>query len=489
MKKLTASLLALSTASTAFAQDLPQAGNDWFTAGQAAIEAAMANEDNTGTALNVIILISDGNGVGTNYASRLWAGQQGGGFGDDYSQPHEAFPNLALVKTYNVNAQTPDSAGTGTAMMSGIKTKAGIIGVNEAVVRGDCSTIEGNTVATMNEIMTGMGKATGIVSTARITHATPASAYSHSVDRNYEASVPEGCTQQQDIATQLYDAMMAGTIDVAMGGGARNFHQNEGGRREDGMDLIAMAQEGGVQFASDQASFDGLALDGTPILGLFEASHMMYEADRADEPSLAEMTGAAIQALQAAGGENGFFLQVEAGRVDHANHGGNLARVVRDQKAFADAVAIADELTDDANTLIVVTADHEHAIAFNGYCGRGSDVLGLCMGIDGAGVAHTGEPELASDGLPYTVSGYLNGAGSVLIEQEDGSYAGSRPELTQEDATDLDYLQQALIPKSSETHSGEDVAVYAKGPWAHLFDGTIEQNVIFHVMHHAATAD
>ena len=194
---------------------------------------------------------------------------------------------------------------------------------------------------------------------------------------------------------------------------------------------------------------------------------------------------AAIKMLQ--GNDAGFFLQVEAGRVDHANHGGNLARVVRDQKAFADAVAMADALTDDADTLIVVTADHEHAIAFNGYCGRGSDILGLCMGINGAGVEHTGKPVTASDDKPYTVAGYLNGAGSVL--REDMNWAGVRPPLTQEEATDLDYVQQALIPRSSETHSGEDVAVYAKGPWAHLFDGTIEQNVIFHIMLHAATAN
>ncbi len=490
---IAASVLAMTAATSAFAAAhetaLPQAENAWFTAAQERIEAELAKRANTDRALNVILMISDGNGVGTNYASRIWAGQQDGGFGDEYVQPHEAFPNLALVKTYNVNAQTPDSAGTGTAMMAGIKTKAGIIGVNENVTRGDCSTIEGNTVKSMNEIMSEMGKETGIVSTARITHATPASAYAKTVDRNFEASVPEGCTEQADIATQLIDAMEAGIIDVAMGGGMRNFHADEGGRREDGVNLIERAEGLGAHFAMDQASFDAAPMDGTPILGLFENSHMLYEADRSDEPSLAEMTGAAIEALAAKAGENGFFLQVEAGRVDHANHDGNLARVVADQKAFADAVAMADEMTDDADTLIIVTADHEHAIAFNGYCGRGSDILGLCMGIDGAGVENTGEPLMASDGKPYTVAGYLNGAGSVLIEQPDGSYFGTRPNVTEEEATDLDYPQQALVPMSSETHSGEDVAVYAKGPWAHLFDGTLEQNVIFHVMHHAATVE
>ena len=64
-----------------------------------------------------------------------------------------------------------------------------------------------------------------------------------------------------------------------------------------------------------------------------------------------------------------------------------------------------------------------------------------------------------------------------------------RPTVTEDEATDKDYLQQALIPISSETHSGEDVAVYARGPWAHLFGGVIEQNVIFHVMQHAVTAE
>ncbi len=494
MKTIATSFVALIAANAVVAQDIPQAENAWFAAGQAEIAKQLAKTPNTTKAKNVIILISDGNGVGTNYASRIFAGQQDGGFGDEYIQPHEGFPNLALAKTYNVNAQTPDSAGTGTAMMTGVKTKAGVLGVNENVKRGECATITGNTVASFNEIMSDLGKATGIVSTARLTHATPAAAYSKSVDRNFEATLPEGCTEQKDIAAQLIDAMETGVIDVALGGGRRNFigadiegEEGKAGRRAEGENLIAAATEMGAYYAWDQATFDAAPKDGTPLLGLFESSHMKYEADRDNEPSLAEMTGAAIEALKVKSGDNGFFLQVEAGRVDHANHDGNLARVVRDQKAMADAVAMADAMTDDADTLIIVTADHEHAIAFNGYCGRGSDILGLCMGIDGAGVVNTGEPELADDGQPYTVAGYLNGAGSIL--REDMNWAGVRPALTQDEATDLDYTQQALVPKSSETHSGEDVAIYAKGPWAHLVDGTLEQNVIFHVMHHAVTAE
>jgi len=491
------SLLALAaglTGTAALAQDLPQADNEWFIAAQERIEAELAKEINTNTAKNIILMISDGNGVGTNYMSRLFAGQQAGGLGDDHIQSFEAFPNLALVKTYNVNAQTPDSAGTGTAMMAGVKTNIGIIGVDQDVVRGDCSLLPGNTVTAISEIGDAMGKSVGVVSTARITHATPASMYAKTADRNFEASVPEGCDTQDDIAQQLLTAMENGLIDTAMGGGRRNFvdgsmeiEEGTTGRREDGRNLIEEAQELGAHYAWNMETFEAAPLDGTPILGLFESSHMQNEADRTDEPSLAEMTAATIEALS--GNENGMIVMIEAGRVDHANHAGNAARVVRDQQAFAEAVAVADELTNDEDTLIVVTADHEHAVAFNGYCGRGSNILGLCMEVNNEGIETTGEPILADDGKPYTVVGYLNGAGSVLIEQPGGEYFGSRPNVTEEEATDLDYPQQALVPRSSETHSGEDVAVYAKGPFAHLFDGTIEQNVVFHVMHHALTAE
>ena len=496
MRTLSLGTAAILAGTTAMAQDIAQADNEWFTAAQERVQAELAKTQNTNTAKNVILMISDGNGVGSNYVTRLFMGQQEGGLGDDYVIHFEDYPNLALVKTYNVNSQTPDSAGTGTAMMAGVKTNIGIIGVNSNVVRGDCSTLPGNTVTAISEVGDAMGKSVGAISTARITHATPASMYAKTVDRNFEASVPEGCDTQTDIASQLIEAMRSGLIDIAMGGGRRNFYgedmeTEEGGRgrRAAGENLVQVAtEELGAHYAWNMETFEAAPLDGeTPILGLFENSHMQYEADRGDEPSLAEMTAAAIEHLSQ--NENGFVLMVEAGRVDHANHATNAARMVRDGAAFAEAVAMADEMTNDEDTLIVVTADHEHAIAMNGYCGRGSPVLGLCMQADNAGVEHTGEPILANDGKPYTVIGYLNGASSVLLEQPGGEYFGSRPNVTNEQAQDIDYVQQALIPLSSETHSGEDVAVYAKGPFAHLYDGTIEQNVVFHVMHHAMTAE
>ena len=565
---LTTLVAGLLVSTAGLAQDAPpQSGNPWFAAGQETLQDRLSRQPNTNRAKNVILMVSDGNGVGTNYATRLFQGQQAGNYGDEHVLAHESMPHLALVKTYNVNAQTPDSAGTGTAMMSGVKTKAGVLNVNENVSRGDCATLEGNTVTPITRMMSDAGKSVGIISTARITHATPATGYANSADRNFEdnSGLPEGCAHP-DIATQLISAMSEGWVDIAMGGGRRHFlpedvtdEEGSTGRRTDGNNLVEMAKAAGAQYAFDNESF--AAIDptaGGPILGLFESSHMQYEHDRDGEPSLAEMVEASIKALES--NEEGFFLAVEAGRVDHANHDGNLHRVVTDGIAFADAVAKARELTSNEDTLVIVTADHEHAIAFMGYCGRGTPITGLCYGIDGDGIAHTGEPELADDGQPYSVVGYLNGAGSVIKKEvipqalvmeaghaegaaasdasvetamtktDDGATAsdatmeigsdagmvaesllarldvttetnddtgktesfhwiGSRGPLTQDEATDPDYLQQALVPRSSETHSGEDVAVYASGPFAHLFDGTVEQNFIFHVMHHAALAE
>ena len=493
LRNTAAIVLALAATLPAAAQELPQASSEWFTDAQAVIEARKAATPNTNRAKNVILFVADGLGVGTNYAVRVFDGQQKGLLGEENVLPYEAFPHVALVKTYNINAQTPDSAPTAGALNTGVKQRFNLINLGENAITGDCASEAGNQLTTFAEIVTGMDKSVGIVSTARLTHATPAAVFAKTANRNWEGEAPEGCT---DIAAQMIEAMKSGLVDVALGGGRRFFHGEEqmdgdgkGGRRKDGVDLIAEAQEAGAQYALNTETAQALKLDGSaPILGLFDASHMKYEHDRPEgEIGLVDMTRMAIETLST--NENGFYLEIEAGRVDHANHAGNLHRTLTDGVAFAQAVALADELTDDADTLIIVTADHEHAIAFNGYCGRGTPITGLCHDVANEGVKHSDELVTADDGKPYPVVGYLNGPGSVLKKQEDGSYSGEREALTQEQATDPDYLQQALIPKSSETHSGEDVIAWAKGPWAHLLGGTIEQNVIFHVMHAAATAE
>ncbi len=489
--------------------------NAAFTAtvnSQEELNAMVANL--RGKAKNVILFVGDGMGVSTVTAARILDGQMNGLAGEESQLSFDKFPFSGLSKTYNVDAQTPDSAGTMTAMMSGIKTDVGVIGVDEDIERGDCSTVAGNELVTALELAEIAGKSTGIISTARITHATPAATYAKSADRNWEdiSDMPEdavtaGCS---DIADQLvnfeanleanFEGLDVDGIEVVMGGGRRHFLPRDEafnspdaassveGDRTDGRDLTAEWQamyENGV-YIYDQSGFDGLDTETTErVFALFNESHMQYEADRgndiAGEPSIAEMTSAAIKVLD--NNEQGFFLMVESGRIDHAHHAGNAYGALHDTIAFAEAVDTADKLTDDEDTLIIVTADHGHVFTIAGYPKRGNPILGKVVNVG------SDEAATAADGTPYTTLGYTNGLGFRNlgdVTNSDASYLDG-PDTGRKDITDVDtttpgYHQEALIPLGSETHSGEDVGIYAKGPGAFLVNGTNEQSVIFHVM-------
>ena len=510
--------IALAVSTGLHADVLPayQADNAWYTDAQSRLMTKLET-NNRFKAKNVILFVGDGMGVSTLTSSRIHKGQLAGNPGEEGYLTFEEFPHSALVKTYNVDAQTPDSAGTMTAMMSGLKTDVGVIGVDEDIERGDCSTVAGNEVITALELAEIKGLSTGIISTARITHATPAATYAKSADRNWEdiSDMPEeavsaGCT---DIADQLvnfetylesrYTGVDVDGIEVVMGGGRRHFLPKDAafnspdavseveGDRTDERDLTAEWQsqyENGV-YVYDQAGFDALDTESTErVFGLFNESHMQYEADRANdvagEPSIAQMTEAAIGVLD--NNANGFFLMVESGRIDHAHHAGNAAGALTDTLAFEAAVKAAYENTDPDETLILVTADHGHVFTIAGYPKRGNPILGKVVNVGSE------EPATAADGMPYTTLGYTNGLGFMNLGSEtdsDAAYAmdinAGRMDITNVDTTTPGYHQEALIPLSSETHSGEDISLHATGPGSQLVQGVVEQNVVFHLVNQA----
>ena len=441
---------------------------------------ALATPQAGAEATNVILFVGDGMGVSTVTATRIFAGQQRGQPGEENYLPFEEFPHVALVKTYNVDAQVPDSAGTMTALVTGHKTRAGVLSVGPEVERGDCATSKQHELTTLLEEAERAGMKTGLVSTARITHATPAAAYAHSPDRNWEmtAAMPEQAREQCiDIARQLVEFAEGDGVDVTLGGGRGMFlpadmadpeDADETGARRDGRNLVDEWLRGGEgrHVVYDQAGFD--ALDGSgQTLGLFERSHMEFEADRGDdaagEPSLAAMTRFAIESLAAKGG--GYFLIVEGGRIDHAHHAGNAYRALVDAVAFADAVSVAVDLTAADNTLIVVTADHSHTFTIAGYPARGNPILGFAANADGEAMR-----DIA--GVPYTTLGYANGPGARRPDEELAP-------------TDPAYLQRAGYPLLAETHSGEDVAAYALGIGADGIGGVMDQHELHAVMHRA----
>ncbi len=495
--------------------------NPWFADAQEKVTVAQARSEAAMTtapqAKNVILFVGDGMGISTVTAARILAGQLEGKAGEEHQLSFEKMPFSGFSKTYNVDAQTPDSAGTMTAMASGVKTDVGVIGVAEGVERGNCASVSGNELVTALELAEIAGKSTGVISTARITHATPAATYAKSADRNWEDvsdmpsdAVTQGC---EDIAMQLvnfeqnletrFDVDVDG-IEVVMGGGRRHFLPKDPafnsadavssteGDRTDGIDLTAKWQEAYPtgKYVMDQAGFDAIDAATTErVFGLFNESHMQYEQDRANdvagEPSLAEMTTKAIDILDNNG--EGFFLTVEAGRIDHAHHAGNAYNALHDTVAFADAVQAAMDSTNPEETLIIVTADHSHVFTIAGYPKRGNPILGKVVAVGSE------TPTLAADGMPYTTVGYTNGNGFKDLGAEtdaDAGYNGDivtgRVDLTNVDTTTPGFHQEALVPMSSETHAGEDVGIYAQGPGAHLVTGTNEQSYIFHVMNYAA---
>ncbi|MAL32017.1 MAG: alkaline phosphatase, partial [Marinobacter sp.] len=171
--------LALSASVLAGVLPTSQKDNGWFSGAEAQLQQKLSLKSSD-KAKNVILFVGDGMGVSTLTAARILEGQRQGRPGEENLLSFESFPFSALVKTYNTDAQVPDSAGTMTAMMSGLKTDAGVLGVDEDVQRGDCSTVAGNEVVTALELAEIKGLSTGVVTTARITHATPAATYAKS---------------------------------------------------------------------------------------------------------------------------------------------------------------------------------------------------------------------------------------------------------------------------------------------------------------------
>jgi alkaline phosphatase len=368
------------------------------------------------------------------------------------------------------------------------------MGLDHTAEVDSCEDQKTKQVTTLWELAETIGMSTGAVTTATITHATPGAAYAHIASREWESdaampaeAIAAGCA---DIARQLVEMRYGDGLEVAMGGGRANFlptatadpeYQDKTGKRNDGKDLtkawLDRYGDGGA-YVWNKAQFDTVDPASVDhLLGLFEMSHMQYDYDRlkdkAGEPSLAEMADKAIDVL--AKNPEGFVLMIEGGRIDHGSHASNAFRTLTDAVAMNEAVKTVLRKVNLDETLIVVTGDHSHTLTIAGYARRGNPILGISIGVDG-------EPALGTDGKAYTTIGFANGPGGLDLAKNPGG----RPEVRMEEATGPEYIQQSLVPLSSETHGGEDLGIYAIGPWAHLFQGTVEENYTFHVMDFAA---
>ncbi|OCP37680.1 alkaline phosphatase [Ensifer sp. LC163] len=489
-------LLGLFGAAQAAAADatLVQADDPYFKQADTTLANILKLQKNTNKAKNVILFVGDGMGFSTVTAARIFEGQQRGVDGESNVLAWEAFPYLAASKTYSSDAQITDSAPSAVAMTTGVKSINDAMGLDHTAKLDSCEDQKTKQVTTLWEMAETIGMSTGAVTTTRMTHATPGATYAHIANRDWESDshMPEealraGCL---DIARQLVEMGYGDGLEVALGGGRSNFlpasmedpeypgNAKKSGKRKDGMDLTkAWTDRYGDKgaYVWNKAQFDAVDTARTDhLLGLFEPSHMQYDvdrpADKAGEPSLAEMAEKSIDILSR--NPEGYVLLVEGGRIDHASHESNAYRTLSDAAAMNEAVKAVLRKVDLNETLIVVTGDHSHTLTIAGYAKRGNPILGISVGVDG-------EPIYGKDGKTYTTIGFANGPGGYEKPQE-------RPMLTSEETTKPDFVQHSLVPLNSETHGGEDLGIYAAGPWAHLFQGTVEENYIFHVMNFAS---
>ena len=318
---------------------------------------------------NVIMYIGDGYGLAPKTAARmaLGQGQDGSRYSDDPHFQLMQADNLrytATVTTHSLNSWITDSAPGATVYAAGKKGKV----TNEAIAF-NIST--GQSVETILEYAKKQGYAVGLVTTTRITHATPADFATHTWNRDLEDPIAAqyiSSTQEQysSIYGAAYDSLgkhwvlptpkRGVEVDVLLGGGARHFLPKTAasankaivdaqgnpvlnasgtavtlsGNRTDNIDLVEIAKNRGFVYVNSRDALNHLDLNQfTPgsdkkLLGLFTASHMDYEQDRQLsrqwEPNLAEMTEIAIEVLKRKGGAKGFFLMVEGGRIDHLEH-------------------------------------------------------------------------------------------------------------------------------------------------------------------------
>lgn len=472
---------AIANADQSTSDDWYQQGNAWLQNKLITLAPYYQAYDDQ-QAKNVILFLGDGMSITTLTAARIWQGQQLGGLGEEHFLHFETFPHTALIKTYNTNQQTPDSAGTMSAIMTGVKTRAGLISMGPEQNRGDCKGSQQHHQQTLFEWGHLQGFNTGIVTTARLTHATPAATYAHSPERYWEGDFTRypnaywyGC---DSIAKQLVHTAFPAGLDLALGGGASNlesyyadFEQQfpQGRLLTNRQDLEDLAVN------SSDSDHEQKAIS-SPILGVFSSSHLAYESDRskkqeAKQPTLLQMTKKSIQYFQ--NRPNGYLLVIEGARIDHAHHKGNAARALAETSSLANAVKLADDMTADEDTLIIVTADHSHTFTMAGYPKRGNPILGVAKN-------QNNETVLANDGLPYSTLGYANGkAHGRQFTDSDQNHSASEA---------LDFHQGVAVPLDDETHGSDDVALHAKGPGSYLFSGLMEQHEIFHTMLQALTS-
>lgn len=287
---------------------------------------------------NVIFMVADGMSVGVPSMAEIFSRHVRNRGTHWYELQQHPQTTRGYFETHSLSSLVTDSSAAATAWGSGSRVFNGA--VNKLP--------DGTALTPLAALVKPAGRRVGLVTTTTITHATPAGF----------AAVEKSRGSEDEIAEQYLD-----TVDVLMGGGIEFFKADH---RKDEKDLIEAFESRGYVHWDHRSE---IATTNAPerILGLFGSGHLPYAIDRDHQedvarqvPTLAEMTRAALASL--AGAPNGFLLQVEGGRVDHAAHANDAAALLWEQLSFDDAVGVVREfVAGHPDTLVVITTDHGNA--------------------------------------------------------------------------------------------------------------------------------
>ncbi|MFJ7994133.1 alkaline phosphatase [Peribacillus frigoritolerans] len=409
---------------------------------------------------NVIFLIGDGMGVSYTSAYRYLKDNPGTKVaertefdkylvGQQMTYPEDSAQNIT------------DSASAATAMSAGVKTYNAAIAVDN----------DKSEVKTVLEAAKEKGKATGLVATSEITHATPASFGAHDENRK----------NMNSIADDYYNELIKGKhkIDVLLGGGKSNFVRPD-------VNLAKAFEKDGYSYVTDKNQM--LKDKNEQVLGLFASEGLPKMIDRPSEtPSLADMTSSAIQRLNK--DKEGFFLMVEGSQVDWAGHDNDIVGAMSEMEDFEKAYKAAMEFAKkDKHTLVVATADHSTG--------------GFSIGAKGI-YNWYGEPIKAAKRTPdfmadaivkgadveKTLKQYIN---QNVVKLTNGEIKTVTEAAKSKNVTNVDNAIEAIFDNRTNTawttggHTGEDVPVYAYGPYKERFagqvDNTDQAKIIFELL-------
>ena len=491
-------------------------------AGALAVPASASAAARPSQIRNVIYLLGDGMG-----RTHVTAGRERF-YGAHGKLNMETFPVVGQVSTYAVEKNSsqpslvPDSAATGTAWSTGVKTYNNAVSVDAY----------GKRVATLMEQAKSAGMRTGNVSTAEVTDATPAVMFSHALLRGCQgptysdtACLPknadgtfEARPTDPTLATPIAEQIATNNVaDVIFGGGLARFEPaDETAMKNNGYKVLgsfgdpALGTNNGAQTSTSQrvATRDDLnAVTGvaTKVIGLFNRGNMTVETAKAAdtatatikaEPNLAEMTKKSIDLLD--GGTatgKGFLLQVEGALIDKRSHANDAGQTLGEIKAFDDAVKVAkDFAARDGHTLVIVTADHECA-GFN-IIEQNSITNAEAGNFPGTGNTDSGNS--ANNSVPVRSGSQTKDANRSVGLQNDGGAGQSKVNnfapatfRTADDPAgvkDGDPKASLWLTYLSGNHTGADVPLFAYGPESTRFQGSVDNTDLYRSMYDALQA-